>query len=97
MLFRSAGGDGGQLAAVGVGVLGGGNIHHGQNPLRGVTSNAAYQYFEEGQKGSITPAKRADFVILDQNPLMVPLRQIKDIQVLHTIKDGEVLYSKCNS
>ena len=28
---RTAGGDGGQLAAVGVGVLGGGNIHHGQN------------------------------------------------------------------
>ena len=65
--------------------------------LRGVTSNAAYQYFEEGQKGSITPGKRADFVILDQNPLMVPLRQIRDIQVLHTIKDGEVLYSKYHS
>lgn len=62
--------------------------------LRGVTGNAAYQYFEEERKGSVTPGKQADFVILDQNPLTVPLKQMKDIQVLHTIKDGKILYTK---
>lgn len=62
--------------------------------LRAVTSNAAYQYFEEGSKGTIEPGKLADFVILDQNPLEVALKQIKEIQVLNTIKEDKVVYSK---
>lgn len=62
--------------------------------LRGVTSNAAYQYFEEDRKGTITPGKLADFVVLDRNPLKVALKQIKEIQVLNTIKEDQVVYSK---
>ena len=62
--------------------------------LQGITCNAAYQYFEENQKGSIAPGKLADLVILDQNPLRVPPEKIKEIQVLYTIKEGEILYRK---
>ena len=51
-------------------------------------------YFEENQKGSIAPGKLADLVILDQNPLRVPPEKIKEIQVLYTIKEGEILYRK---
>lgn len=62
--------------------------------LKAVTINAAYQYFEENEKGSITPGKRADFVILDKNPLTVPAMELKDIKVLQTIKDGEIIYER---
>ena len=61
--------------------------------IRAITINAAYQYFEEDSKGSITPGKRADLVILDKNPLKVNVDEIKNIKVLETIKDGRTIYS----
>lgn len=61
--------------------------------LRAVTIYGAYQIFEENSKGSIEPGKLADFVILDKSPLDVPKETIKDIQVVQTIKKGEVVYS----
>ena len=57
-----------------------------------VTISAAYQYFEEDQKGSIREGKRADFVVLDQNPLTADPERIRDIRVLRTIKDGVTVY-----
>lgn len=60
--------------------------------LRAVTLNAARQYFEEADKGSITPGKQADLVVLSANPLKVDPSTIKDIRVLQTIKDGKSVY-----
>lgn len=60
--------------------------------LRAVTVNAAYQYFEEDEKGSIRAGKRADFVVLDRDPLRVDPMEIRDIRVLATIKDGGAVY-----
>ena len=62
--------------------------------LRSITIDAAHQYFEEDTKGSITVGKVADLVILSQNPLTIDKADIKDIQVLKTIKDGVVVYQK---
>ena len=62
--------------------------------IRAVTINGAYQYFEEDIKGSLEKGKYADLVILDKNPLKVEVNQIKDIQVLETIKQGEVVYKR---
>lgn len=62
--------------------------------LKAITINGAYEYFEEDTKGSIKVGKRADLVILDKSPLVVDTMDIKNIKVLSTIKDGEVIYSK---
>lgn len=56
--------------------------------LKAITINGAYSYFEEDSKGSIKEGKRADLVILDQNPLTIDTMKIKDIKVCETIKDG---------
>ena len=60
--------------------------------LKAVTLNAAYQYKEEDQKGSISPGKRADLIILDHNPLGVDPMTLKDIKVVQTFKDGRSIY-----
>jgi predicted amidohydrolase YtcJ len=60
--------------------------------LRAVTIWGAYIYFEENEKGSVEPGKRADLVVLSANPLTVDDATIKDIKVLQTIKDGKKIY-----
>lgn len=62
--------------------------------LKAVTLQAAYEYFEEDIKGSIEVRKHADLVVLDRSPLDVIPMEIKDIQVVMTIKDGEVIYQQ---
>ncbi len=62
--------------------------------LRGFTSVAAYQYKEEASKGSIATGKLADMVLLDRNPLKVDPIEIKDIQIVKTIKNGKDLYMR---
>lgn len=64
--------------------------------LKAVTINGAYQYFEENKKGSLSIGKMADFVILDKNPLNINVEDIKKVNVLVTIKDGEFIYYKSN-
>jgi len=56
------------------------------------TINAAYASFEEDIKGSITPGKLADMVVLSDDPLKSPPEQIKDIRVEMTIIDGRVVW-----
>ena len=62
--------------------------------IRAITVDGAYQYFEEESKGSIEPGKRADLVILSDNPLKVDPMALKDIEVLETIKDGVTVYRR---
>ncbi|CEP89406.1 amidohydrolase [[Clostridium] sordellii] len=62
--------------------------------IKALTINAAYQYFEEDEKGSIEEGKVADFVILDRNPLDVDSSEIKSIKILETIKEGNTIYKK---
>ena len=60
--------------------------------LQGFTVNAAYQYKEEAQKGTLAKGLLADLVQLDRNPLKVDTDDIKNIRVVQTIKHGKPLY-----
>ena len=60
--------------------------------LRALTIDAAYQYFEEDEKGSIEVGKLADLVLVDRNPLSEPADTLRDIRVLETLKEGETVW-----
>jgi predicted amidohydrolase YtcJ len=62
--------------------------------LQAITIWSAYQHYEENRKGSLENGKLADLVILDKNPLKVNPENIKDIQVLKTIKEGKTVFEK---
>ena len=62
--------------------------------LQALTVNGAYEYFEEASKGTLEVGKRADFVVLDKNPIKVAPMTLKDIRVLETIKDGKRVYAR---
>ena len=60
--------------------------------LKSMTINAAYQFFEENDKGSIEVGKLADLTVLSANPLKVDAMTIKDIRIEETIKEGKTVY-----
>jgi predicted amidohydrolase YtcJ len=60
--------------------------------LRAITIDAAWTYHEEQDKGSIEPGKRADFVILDRNPLARASADLRNLCVMATVKDDRVVY-----
>jgi predicted amidohydrolase YtcJ len=62
--------------------------------LKALTINGAYEYFEEGNKGSLKAGKVADLVILDKNPLKVDPKDIKAVKVVETIKEGKTVFRR---
>lgn len=60
--------------------------------LRGFTSDAAWAGRDEEQVGRLQRGLRADFVIVDRDPLGVPADQLDDLQVLSTWVDGAPVY-----
>lgn len=61
--------------------------------LRATTIDAAWQIFQEDNRGSVEVGKYADLVVLSDNPLKQPER-IKDIKVLETIVGGKTTFKK---
>jgi predicted amidohydrolase YtcJ len=60
--------------------------------LRVNTINGAYNSHEEAIKGSVTPGKLADFVVLSDDLFTVDKGRIKDIQIVRTVVGGTTVY-----
>ena len=56
------------------------------------TKNGAYNSHEESIKGSITPGKLADFVVLADDLHTVDKEKIKDIEIVRTVVGGATMY-----
>ncbi len=61
--------------------------------LEAYTLGSAYAEFTDHRKGSLTPGKLADVVILDADLFHIPPDKIKDAKVVATILAGHVVYS----
>ena len=61
--------------------------------LPAMTLGGAYQFFEEDRKGSLRVGKQADFVILEENPLLVDPATLKDIEVVETFSRGRSVFT----
>ncbi|SIS42264.1 amidohydrolase [Salimicrobium flavidum] len=73
-------------------VLGEGQKIDALTALKSMTSYGAWLNFEEGITGTIEAGKRADFAVLDTNPLRCDPMAIKDISVEATYIGGEKVY-----
>ena len=56
------------------------------------TMGSAYAEYQEDQKGSITPGKLADFVVLSDDIFHIPPSQIKNVKVEATYLGGKLVY-----
>lgn len=65
-----------------------------EEALRSYTIDAAYGAFEEEIKGSLTPGKLADIVILSEDFLTVPEEKIPQIRADMTIVGGRIVFSR---
>lgn len=60
--------------------------------VRGFTADAAWAGRDEKEVGQLAPGLRADFVILDEDPLAVPAAQLDDLHIRSTWVDGQPVY-----
>lgn len=63
-----------------------------EEALRAYTQTNAYVGFEEPVAGTLSVGKRADFIILSEDPRAVEAARIKDIDVLATFISGEEVF-----
>ncbi len=63
-----------------------------EDALRGMTIWAAMANFEENKKGTLEVGKFADFVMLDQDIIKAPEKNVLQTKVLMTVSAGEIVY-----
>lgn len=56
------------------------------------TMNGAYASFEEDIKGSLTPGKLADIVVLEDDPVETDPDQLKHIKIARTMLGGQTVF-----
>jgi predicted amidohydrolase YtcJ len=65
-----------------------------EQALKSYTRDAAYAAFEEDIKGTLTPGKLADIVVLSRDIMTVPDDAIPGTDVVYTIVGGRVVYQR---
>lgn len=60
--------------------------------VRHFTKDAAYASFDEANKGTLTPGKWADFVVLSEDIFSIPPAQLADVPVWLTVMGGRETY-----
>ena len=62
------------------------------SPLFPYTLYPAYASFEEKSKGSLTPGKLADLIVLNNDITKIEPEEILNIKVVMTIIDGKIVW-----
>jgi len=62
--------------------------------IRAYTINGAFANFVEQNRGSITPGKYADLVMLSDDLFKIPAEKIKDTNITWTMVGGKTVWSK---
>ena len=65
--------------------------------LAGFTTGAAFAAFAEGKVGSLTPGHRADFILVDTDPLLATPSQIRATIVSESWVGGRPVYNRGGS
>jgi len=64
-----------------------------EEAVRAYTLGSSFAEFQEGSKGTLTPGKLADIVMLSQDVFTIEPREIEKVKVVLTIMDGRIVYS----
>ena len=56
------------------------------------TRNGAMALEKEDETGTIEPGKSADFIVINQNLLEIPVEKIHETKVLQTVLQGKKVY-----
>ena len=67
-----------------------------EDAIKCYTLNPAYASFDENTKGSIEVGKFADLVVLSDDILSIDPVKIKNVQVMMTVFNGEIIFNKNN-
>lgn len=65
-----------------------------EEAVRAYTVGSAYAEFQEAVKGTITPGKLADLVILSRDIFKIDPKEIENVKVVLTLVDGRVVYEE---
>ncbi|MGB6678844.1 MAG: amidohydrolase family protein, partial [Terriglobales bacterium] len=58
------------------------------------TMGSAYAEFQENVKGSITPGKLADMVVLSDDIFSIDPAKIRDVKVVKTVVGGKIVWDE---
>ena len=65
-----------------------------EDAIRLYTAKAAAVAFDEAKKGTIEPGKFADLIVLDKDPLTVPVELLLQTKVDQTYVDGKLVWNR---